>query len=134
VSDWTCIALNVALAVHGEQIDEHGGLDGVRDLALLGSALARAPDIAACEEADVARLAATYAVGICGNHPFNDGNKRTALVLCELFLDLHGHSLDASDADCVAAILELASGRLSEPEFAAWLRDSLSATVRSDLR
>lgn len=126
MADWVFIAQEVALAVHDEQVDEHGGTAGVRDLDLLDSALARAPNIAVYETPDAARLAAAYAFGIAQNHPFADGNKRTAFVLCELFLELNGHTLTADDADCIAAMMDLASGAITEEQFTDWLRDNLS--------
>lgn len=127
MADWVFIAPEVALAIHDEQVDEHGGPAGVRDLDLLDSALARAPNIAAYEQPDAARLAAAYAFGLVQNHPFTDGNKRTAFVLCELFLDLNGHTLIADNADCIAAMMDLASGTITEAHFADWLREHIAS-------
>ena len=122
------VRTDVILALHDEQIAEHGGLAGVRDIGGLESALARPQNIAAYdEEADVTTLAAAYAFGIARNHPFADGNKRAALVTAELFLALNGYTLTASDADCVVTILELAEGSLTEDALAAWLRDNAEA-------
>lgn len=112
----------LALAIHDEQIAEHGGASGVRDLSLLQSALARAPNLAAYGTPDTAALAAAYGFGLARNHPFVDGNKRTALVLTELFLTLNGYDLVADDATCVKTILALAEGSLSEEAFAEWVR------------
>jgi death-on-curing protein len=109
-------------AIHDEQIAEHGGSPGLRDEGLLESALARPRNLAAYGKPDLAALAAAYAFGLARNHPFVDGNKRTAFVAAELFLDLNGHDLVASDEDCVTAMLSLAAGETSEAEFAAWLR------------
>ena len=125
MTDWVFITRDVALAVHDEQVDEHGGPVGVRDMGLLDSALARAPNIVAYEQPDIARLAAAYAHGVAKNHPFLDGNKRTAFVLCELFLELNGATLEAEDADCIAAMIDLAAGAMSEAAFAEWLRTHL---------
>lgn len=108
-------------AIHDEQIAEHGGSPGLRDEGLLESALARPRNLAAYGEPDLAALAAAYAFGLVRNHPFVDGNKRTAFVAAELFLDLNGQDLVASDEDCVTAMLSLAAGETSEAEFAAWL-------------
>jgi death-on-curing protein len=116
----------VVLAIHKRQIAEHGGSDGVRDLGLLESALARPRNIAAYEpEADIARLGAAYAFGIAKNHPFVDGNKRTALVACRTFLMLNGYQLNATPAEKYLTFLSLAEGSLSEEELSAWLREKV---------
>lgn len=123
MAEWVWVAQSVVLAVHDEQIAEHGGAGGVRDLGLLESALARPQHLAIyAPEADAAALAAAYAFGIARNHPFLDGNKRTALVALELFLELNGQRLGADDADCVTTILALAAGELAEEELAGWVR------------
>lgn len=119
---WRWVAAEVLLAVHEEQLAEHGGAAGVRDLGLLESALARPQNQAAYGNPDAADLAAAYGVGLAKNHPFIDGNKRTAFVAVELFLALNGHDLVADDADCVLTMLAVAAGSLDEPGFAAWLR------------
>jgi death-on-curing protein len=113
----------VILAIHDEQLAEHGGGEGVRDDGLLDAALARPRNRLAYDAAaDLAALAAAYAFGLARNHPFIDGNKRTAFVAVELFLDLNGMSLAASDADCVLTMLRLAAGEIEEDAFADWLR------------
>jgi len=122
MSQWTWIEESVVWAVHEAQLAEHGGLAGVRDAGLLASALARPINLAAYGEADAAALGAAYAFGIARNHPFIDGNKRTAFVCAELFLALNGLALLADDAACVSTMLALASGELPETELAAWLR------------
>ena len=119
---WIWIDLAVALAAHREQLAEHGGGDGVRDMALLESAMGRPRNLAAYDDPDAAALAASYAFGIARNHPFVDGNKRTAVVVSEAFLLLNGFALDASDAELVVAFLALAAGELSEEELAGWFR------------
>ncbi len=119
---WVWVAVEVALAAHAEQLAEHGGPGGVRDAGLLESAMARPRNLAEYGEPDAAALAAAYAWGIARNHPFTDGNKRTALVIAETFLQLNGHTLTASDAETVVAILALASGELGEDELADWFR------------
>ena len=121
------MALEVALAAHAEQLAEHGGGEGVRDHRLLESAMARPQNLAAYGEPDAAALAAAYAFGIARNHPFIDGNKRTAAVVSETFLVLNGFALTASDAELVVAFLALAAGELSEDETADWFRAHLSA-------
>ena len=121
------LRVDAVLAMHRRQIAEHGGDDGVRDIGLLESALARAQNIAAYEpEADIARLAAAYGFGIAKNHPFIDGNKRTALVATRTFLILNGYTLQASPVDKYTTFLQLAEGSLSEEELANWLRTVIS--------
>jgi len=124
---WTCIASEVLYAVHAEQLAEHGGLAGLRDANALESAIARAEQLAHDGSPDVADLADAYGFGIARNHPFSDGNKRTAFVAVELFLALNGYDLLASDADCVITMLELAAGDIEEAVFAQWIRDHIQA-------
>lgn len=119
---WVWIQLEVILAIHGEQLAEHGGAEGLRDRGLLESALARPMNLDVYGEPDVASLAAAYGFGIARNHPFLDGNKRTALVAMELFLALNGQSLTADDAACLDIMLALAAGDLAENDLAGWLR------------
>lgn len=118
--DYIWVSIDAALAIHNEQIAEHGGGDGVRDLALLESAMARPRNLLAYGEPGIPDLAAAYAFGIASNHPFIDGNKRSAAVVSEVFLLLNGHALDASDAEIVVAFVALAAGELSEDELTAW--------------
>ncbi len=120
--DWLWVTLEVAQAAHLEQLAEHGGGEGVRDARLLESAMARPQNLSAYGDPDVAQLAAAYAFGIARNHPFVDGNKRTAAVVSETFLILNGYELTASDAELVVAFLALAAGELSEEELADWFR------------
>ena len=124
---WVWIDPAVVLAVHEEQLAEHGGAAGVRDAGLLESALARPRNLAHYGEPDLCELAAAYAFGLARNHPFIDGNKRSAFVATELFLVLNGWQLVASDADCVLVMLSLASGEIDEPTFAVWLRARVRA-------
>ena len=121
--------LNTAvLAIHKLQIAEHGGADGVRDIGLLESALARPRNIADYEpDADIARLAAAYGFGIAKNHPFLDGNKRTALAATRTFLLLNGYQIAASQEDKYLTFLALADGSLSEDELADWIRQNLAS-------
>ena len=122
MSEWTWIERSVLLAVHDEQLAEHGGAAGLRDAGLFDSALARPMNLAVYGEPDVAGLAASYAVGIAKNHPFVDGNKRTAFVAMELFLDLNGCLLTAGDADATLTMLAVAAGDIDEAALAGWLR------------
>jgi death-on-curing protein len=116
-------------AVHEEQLAEHGGGAGVRDTHLLASALARPEQLAHYGAPDAADLAASYGFGLSRNHPFVDGNKRTAFVAVELFLALNGFELMATDADCVVNMLHLASGKLPEADFAVWIRQHLESVA-----
>lgn len=125
-AEWVWIAPDVALTAHREQIVAHGGGEGVRDMALLQSALARPQNLAAYGKPNAANLAASYAYGIARTHPFVDGNKRTAAVIGETFLILNGYNLDVSDAELVVALLALAAGELSEEETADWFREHLA--------
>jgi death-on-curing protein len=122
MSGWNWIERTVVLAIHNEQLVEHGGAAGIRDAGLLDSALARPLNLAAYETPDAADLAASYGFGIARNHPFIDGNKRSAFVVLELFLAINGYALKADDANCVLTMLALAAGELDEPALAAWIR------------
>ena len=122
---WRWLAADVIHAVHEEQLAEHGGGTGVRDANLLASALARPEQLAHYGSPDAADLAASYGFGLSRNHPFIDGNKRTAFVAVELFLALNGFELVATDADCVIRMLKLASGELPEADFANWIRQHI---------
>ena len=108
------------MEAHREQLIEHGGGQGVRDSGLLERAMARPQHLVAYGQPDAAALAAAYAYGIARNHPFVDGNKRTAAVVSETFLVLNGFALEASDAEVVVAFLALAAGELGEDELADW--------------
>ena len=119
---WVWLDPKVLLAVHEEQLAEHGGAPGTRDLGLFESALARPRNLALYGQPDIADLAAAYGCGIARNHPFIDGNKRTAFVAVELFLLLNEQELVAEDADCVLTMLAVAAGSLDETAFADWLR------------
>jgi len=123
---WVWLLGDVLLAAHDEQLAEHGGAIGLRDANLFESALARPQNLAAYEDADVAALAAAYGFGLARNHPFVDGNKRTALVALETFLLLNGFKLIASDSECVTTIVGLASGEIDEAALAAWIRRSIT--------
>ena len=122
MSSWHWLVEGVVIAVHAEQIAEHGGSDGLRDRGLLSLALDRPRNIAGYEMPTVFDLAAAYALGIMQNHPFIDGNKRTGFLAAYVFLALNGWKLIAAEAPVVEAALALASGRMSEAEFAGWLK------------
>ena len=114
-------------AIHHRQIAEHGGSEGLRDERLLMSALARPQNLLAYGEPapDLASLAAAYAYGIARNHPFVDGNKRTALVAARTFLILNGVDVEATQDDKVLTFLNLAEGAVSEEELANWIRQRI---------
>ena len=122
---WIWIDTRASAAIHDEQLAEHGGAAGMRDQGLLKSALSRPINLAAYEKPDAAVLAASYAVGLAKNHPFVDGNKRTAFVTLELFIALNGFKLYASDVDCVLTVLVIASGEMDEPMLAEWIRRNI---------
>ena len=125
MTDWRWVDPRVALALHAEQLRAWGGGQGVRDEGLFESALARPQNLAAYGQPDTADLAASYAYGLAKNHPFVDGNKRTALVVSETFLIDNGYMLAASDAEVAVLFEELAAGGLSENELAEWLREHI---------
>ena len=118
---------DVVYAIHRRQIAEHGGADGVRDHGLLESALTRPKNLYYFNppSSDIAALAAAYAYGIVRNHPFFDGNKRSALVACHLFLKLNGMDLSASESEKYLIFMKLAAGELSEEELASWIASHL---------
>ena len=116
------IGLDVILAVHDRQLAEHGGPSGVRDQGLLESALARPVHRWSYGEEDSAALAAAYAFGIARNHPFIDGNKRTAWIAARLFLALNGARLRFESEEAIRTMLALAAGELAEEELADWFR------------
>jgi death-on-curing protein len=117
------ISKELALAIHSRQLAEHGGADGVRDMGLLESALARARHHFAYSDPtpDVPAMAAAYAFAISKNHALIDGNKRTAAVVCETFLELNGFELIATDAELYPAFIALAAGEWDEATFTNWL-------------
>jgi death-on-curing protein len=117
----------VVTAIHSRQLAEHGGLEGVRDPGMLSSALARPKNAFAYSQPkpDLSALAAAYAFGIAKNHPFLDGNKRTAYVLCRTFLKLNGRDIDATDIEKYQTFLSVADGTIDESELAAWIRSKL---------
>ena len=112
------------LALHDEQIAEHGGLAGIKDEGLLESALVRPENLYAYGKPDIIELAAAYGFGIARNHAFVDGNKRTSMVVTELFLDLNGLELTATDAEVVRVWMALADSQsdMTESKFTEWLR------------
>jgi death-on-curing protein len=129
------IEKSLVIALHDRQVAEHGGSSGLRDDTLLQSALARPQQLYAYGDPppDIADLAASLAYGLARNHPFVDGNKRTAAVSCETFIVLNGATLAANDLELFGVYLALAEGKLSEQEFAAWLRAHLHGPKRNQV-
>ncbi|MBV9875865.1 MAG: type II toxin-antitoxin system death-on-curing family toxin [Verrucomicrobia bacterium] len=126
---WTWIRKDTVLAIHDEQLDEHGGESGIRSETLLDSALDRPKNKAHYERSSAAALAAANAFGVVKNHPFLDGNKRTAAVVSELFLNLHNAQLTATDAQVVETIEGVAAGRISEEELISFFEAHTQASA-----
>jgi death-on-curing protein len=118
----------LVLAIHDRQLVEHGGAEGLRDEALLESALGRPLNHFAYESTDIIELAAKYSAGIVQNHPFVDGNKRTGFVVGVLFLELNGYRFTASEEAAAQAVLELAAGTLEEKGFCEFMRANSKRT------
>jgi death-on-curing protein len=112
------------LAIHAHQLAEHGGREGIRDSALLDSALQRPINKHLYAKSDVFDLAAAYAYGIARNHPFVDGNKRTAFVAAQTFLLINGFRLAASQKQRYEAFMAVAAGQLEEDKLATWYREN----------
>jgi death-on-curing protein len=128
---WRWLREDVIIAVHGEQITEHAGSAGIRDAGLLSSAFARPRHRATYGEPSVFDLAAAYAFGILGNHPFIDGNKRTGFLAAYTFLYINGWELTASEVEAVTAPLALAAGGTDEAEFSNWLEKESTSLQKS---
>lgn len=124
MDDWIWISPELAEAIHDRQLSEHGGPSGVRDRGLFESALARPRQLAAYggSDVDAPALAAAYAFGLARNHPFVDGNKRTAYVVCRAFLLLNGWDMLGDLSERYPVFLGLANGSVSEEELTEWLR------------
>jgi death-on-curing protein len=124
----------LVLSIHERQVAEHGGSAGVRDQGLLEFALARPQQLHAYGDPapDLADLAAAIAFGLARNHPFVDGNKRTAHVAYRTFLALNSAEFVATDEEKYVAMLALAEGKLAERDFAAWLRERLKRPSRHE--
>lgn len=123
---WRWIDKQALLLLHDESLAEHGGLSGIRDEALLDSALARPQNLAGYGEPDLADLAASYCIGLAKNHPFVDGNKRAAFLAAGLFLFQNKHRLTASPAEATLVMLNIAAGVMDEATFADWLRKHIA--------
>jgi death on curing protein len=119
------LEIDIVLDFHAEQLALFGGAEGIRDLGLLESALARPINKLSYGDSDLANLAAAYGFGIARNHPFVDGNKRTALASMIVFLGLNGFDLDAPREQATAIILGLAADEISEEALARWIADHI---------
>lgn len=122
MADIRFIPVEVAFAVHERQLAEHGGLTGIKDSGLLESAMSRPLNKHAYGESDLCALAASYGFGVARNHPFNDGNKRTAWVIARLFLRLNDVDIAFEKIEAIETVLALAAGELAEDALADWFR------------
>jgi len=123
---WIWIESAIVQAIHDRQLAEHGGAEGIRDRGALESALARPQNLAAYGEPAAAALAAAYAFGIARNHPFVDGNKRSAWVIARLFLAANNRKLTFDRDDATKTVQILAAGELSEEKLAEWFRQRIA--------
>ncbi len=121
------LSSQMIVAIHDEQLTIHGGAGGLRDQGMLESALGRPRNKWTYEQAELAELAAAYAFGIARNHPFIDGNKRTALLALYTFLGVNGVEFDVPEAEAASIILSLAAGEVSEESLTRWIRDNWPA-------
>jgi death on curing protein len=119
------VLVETAIAAHAEQLAVHGGLEGLRDRGLLEGAMMRPPTKYDYGVTDLPSLTAAYGYGIARNHPFADGNKRTALVVMETFLALNGFQFKSGNLQVAAMILELAAGNITEQDLAAWITSDI---------
>lgn len=124
---WRWIDKRLLLVLHEETLADHGGASGIRDEALLDSALARPLQLLSYEEPDVADLAACYGWGLAHNHAFVDGNKRVAFLSVGLFLALNGYRLTATEAHATVVMVDVAAGRFTQTELAQWICGHLTS-------
>jgi death on curing protein len=124
------LSRELILAIHDEQLAEHGGASGIRDEGLLESALSRPLNRAGYGEPDIAELAAVYTIGIVRNHPFVDGNKRAGFAALFTFLGLNGAVFEPPEVDATMAILRLAAGDMADDEFIDWVRANTRAPAQ----
>lgn len=119
------LGVESVLVIHEEQLAEHGGAAGMRDMGLLHSALARPRNAWSYGQEDLVALGALYAAGIMRNHSFIDGNKRTGFLAAYSFLYVNGLEIVADEAEVIVQCLALAAREIDDAEFAAWLRDNV---------
>jgi len=116
------IDLSVVLAIHEQQIAEHGGSLGIRDMGMIESALGRPQNLLLYNDPDIFDLAAAYGYGLAQNYGFIDGNKRTAYVATRLFLILNGYDISASAVEKVVTFEKVGKGEIDQAALASWLR------------
>ena len=121
-ADWRWVGFDAIQAIHERQLDEHGGADGIRDLGVIESALARPINMASYAVPDAADLAAAYAFGLAKNHGFVDGNKRTAWVAARLFLADNDFRIEFEPRDAIQTMEAVAAGSIGETDLAGWFR------------
>ncbi|SJM89116.1 type II toxin-antitoxin system death-on-curing family toxin [Crenothrix polyspora] len=119
---WHWIDKQILVLLHDESLVLHGGASGIRDEGLLDSAMNRAVNLALYGEPDFADLAAAYGIALAKNHAFVDGNKRVAFLAVGLFFGINGYKLTATQENATSSVMAVASGEMSEAEFAAWIR------------
>jgi len=129
LSDWRWIGFQVVQAIHERQIDEHGGADGIRDLGVIESALARSIHLASYANPDAADLAAAHVFGLAKDHGFVDGNKRTGWVAARLFLADNDYRIEFEPADAIQTMEAVAAGSMGEADLAAWFRDRVNCAA-----
>jgi death on curing protein len=127
VTEWKWLTREAIEIIHREQLREHGGLTGIKDENALEAAIARPQHKAAYENPDVYELAAAYLFGIARNHPFADGNKRTAFLAAYTFLAIHSQRFTANQGEVIEFVLEVAAGQVNESGIAKFLRDHTEA-------
>lgn len=127
MTEWKWLTREAIEIIHREQLREHGGLTGTKDENALEAAIARAQHKAAYENPDVHELAAAYLFGIARNHPFSDGNKRTAFLAAYTFLTIHSQRFTANQGEVIEFVLEVAAGQVNESGIAKFLRDHTEA-------
>ena len=126
MSEWKWVNRQVLLLLHDESLAEHGGAPGLRNEGLLDSALARPLNLALYEQPDVAKLAASYGVGLAKYHAFFDGNKRAAFLAVGMFLAVNGYRLTATQVDATLTVIDVAAGVMDEVAFANWIREHIA--------
>ena len=127
MTEWKWLTREAIEVIHREQLREHGGLTGIKDENALEAAIARPQHKAAYENPDVYELAAAYLFGIARNHPFSDGNKRTAFLAAYTFLAIHSQRFTANQGEVIEFVLEVAAGQVNESGIAKFLRDHTEA-------
>lgn len=130
MSSWKWLSREAIEIIHREQLREHGGLSGIKDENALEAAIARPQHKATYGTPDVHNLAAAYLFGIARNHPFSDGNKRTAFLAAYTFLRIHGQMLMATEIEVIAFVLDVAAGEIDEEGISRFLRDHTEPVIK----